>query len=673
MKKQMNLRDKFVYKRFTLDIETFDKVSGQNLNKDSRIETFDKISTQNEMYKAKPDMVSIAESKALYKMKFGGKTIIIGLYDGKEYHKFNCFKGCIDYIFSKAEKSIVYTHNAGKFDYLYYLNECINDFSLEKIIVINGGIVFNIVKDKHLTENEKQTGKLTGTIQEIRLRDSYRILKGSLKRLCKSFTPQYKKIEMDYDSAYSMPEIEEYLMYDCISLYEIIKIFEDELKTIMKNPDYSIDRFYTIASLSFNNLITKYLKGITRNHMSIPLEDFIRTSYYGGRVEIYKFHGYNLNYYDVNSLYPFVMHNYEYPIGRYFKSSNPSQIALNLEKGHLGFIDCQILYPYNYYCLLPVRTKDKELMFPYGLINGVYSTPEIKYALSQGAKIHYKKAVFWADKDKIFKDFVNDFYQLKLNSKGAKKEIAKIILNSSYGKFAQKREMNVIVSEREALKNWDKFKEYECLAKGKFYCNKQISYRNRNINPVYASFVTAYARIELYKNLIINNCFYCDTDSIICSNKMEDDLVDSKALGKFKMEVDNIIEGIFISPKMYALKIQDKINKFDDDELKYLIQSKSGIIQGDSIIYDQIKCKGVDGEAIAGINFEKMKEISQTKSFSYEKIKLIGFMQKFNRTAYKSNSSFINFETIAKSLNCKYDRRISKDGITYPIKYLDLK
>ena len=34
---------------------------------------------------------------------------------------------------------------------------------------------------------------------------------------------------------------------------------------------------------------------------------FIRDSYYGGAMDYYKAYGENLRYYDVNSLYPFVM------------------------------------------------------------------------------------------------------------------------------------------------------------------------------------------------------------------------------------------------------------------------------------------------------------------------------------------------------------------------------
>jgi len=48
-----------------------------------------------------------------------------------------------------------------------------------------------------------------------------------------------------------------------------------------------------------------------------PKEDaFIRRGYFGGHTDVYKPKGENLYYYDVNSLYPYVMKIYPMPIGK---------------------------------------------------------------------------------------------------------------------------------------------------------------------------------------------------------------------------------------------------------------------------------------------------------------------------------------------------------------------
>ena len=41
--------------------------------------------------------------------------------------------------------------------------------------------------------------------------------------------------------------------------------------------------------------------------------DYIKKTYQGGRTEVFKHFGANLYYYDVNSLYPYVMSKYKYP------------------------------------------------------------------------------------------------------------------------------------------------------------------------------------------------------------------------------------------------------------------------------------------------------------------------------------------------------------------------
>ncbi|GFQ06938.1 DNA polymerase [Phtheirospermum japonicum] len=52
------------------------------------------------------------------------------------------------------------------------------------------------------------------------------------------------------------------------------------------------------------------------NYIHIPnknADSFIRSGYYGGHTDAYKKYGENLYYYDVNSLYPFIMKEYSFP------------------------------------------------------------------------------------------------------------------------------------------------------------------------------------------------------------------------------------------------------------------------------------------------------------------------------------------------------------------------
>jgi hypothetical protein len=79
-----------------------------------------------------------------------------------------------------------------------------------------------------------------------------------------------------------------------------------------------------------------------------------------------------------------------------------------------------------------------------------------------------------------------------------------------------------------------------------------------NINVSIASAITAYARIHMtqFKNNPDFNLYYSDTDSIYIDKVLPDHLVNSKILGKMKLE--NICKKtVFLSPKVYCLETED--------------------------------------------------------------------------------------------------------------------
>jgi len=79
-----------------------------------------------------------------------------------------------------------------------------------------------------------------------------------------------------------------------------------------------------------------------------------------------------------------------------------------------------------------------------------------------------------------------------------------------------------------------------------------------NINVGIAAAITAYARIHMsqFKNNPEFNLYYSDTDSIYIDRPLPGDLVNSKTLGKMKLE--NILtDAIFLAPKFYCLLTKD--------------------------------------------------------------------------------------------------------------------
>jgi hypothetical protein len=159
----------------------------------------------------------------------------------------------------------------------------------------------------------------------------------------------------------------------------------------------------------------------------------------------------------------------------------------------------------------------------------------------------------------------------------------------------------------------------------RFYSKDEENYRNRNINPIYAAFITAYARIYLYrfmKEIGFDHIYYCDTDSIFSSVKPHDKFLDNNELGKWKIE-DKIKEAYFIGKKSYAYKnIDDKIIN---------------------------KCKGVDASKI---NFNQYKNLTNENNIkvvknmfykSYNGVKIIStertIRTTYNKRIFDGNNS----------------------------------
>ena len=88
--------------------------------------------------------------------------------------------------------------------------------------------------------------------------------------------------------------------------------------------------------------------------------------------------------------------------------------------------------------------------------------------------------------------------------------------------------------------------------------------KSHNINISISNTVTGYTRILMsqFKNNSMLKLYYTDTDSIYTNlnpyklNKINKNIVDSKLLGKLKLEII-LTQAIFISVKVYYLKILD--------------------------------------------------------------------------------------------------------------------
>lgn len=158
----------------------------------------------------------------------------------------------------------------------------------------------------------------------------------------------------------------------------------------------------------------------------------------------------------------------------------------------------------------------------------------------------------------LFKSFIEKWYKIKQENKGVVRLVAKLILNSCYGKFASNPVRSFrFIELNEGVLDVSKY-DFE---------GEEINYFESSIYTAVGSFITAYARADLLNMLHMNydRWLYCDTDSIHMlgfDNAKGDklDIDNSGELGLWKLEC-YFSDSVFLGAKRYAEnEIKNKID-----------------------------------------------------------------------------------------------------------------
>jgi hypothetical protein len=491
----------------------------------------------------------------------------------------------------------IYLHNFSKFDamflikYLVTIGECNPVIHKSKIISFS----FSPSWKKDLT---------------VIFYDSYLLLNSSLKNLSKSFSVDnpksifpfrlndinYKGKVPDF-SLFDGTALEEYNNYkqqfigkvwsfkdeaikycelDCKALYQVLDKFN---KLIFGKFNLNITDFPTIPSLAFTIFRSSYNKEENIHQLSGKIDKEIRSGYTGGSTDMFIPVGTNIYGYDVNSLYPFVMSNFKYPVGSptYFEGD-----IFYSNKNPFGFFYCKIQTPSDLkHPILQLHHKTGggiRTIAPLGSWEGLYFSEEIKNAKKLGYKIEIIRGYLF-DSGYIFKDYVEDMYSLRLKypKTDPMNFTAKLLLNSLYGRFGMNDQFNELeIVDKDEL-NYIESSDFDVaevieiptnLKTGNKYLvsyfdpenaiNTKIdgNWETHNINIAIASAVTAYARIHMSQfknNPNLPNLYYTDTDSAYFDGPIPDKYISTTKLGKLKLE-GIYDKAIFLAPKVYALK-----------------------------------------------------------------------------------------------------------------------
>ena len=424
-----------------------------------------------------------------------------------------------------------------------------------------------------------------------------------------------------------------YCKLDCQVLHEILVEFN---KLIFNNFNINIHKSLTLPSLAMRIYKSQFMpKDTIYQISSINVERDIRNSYTGGAVDVYIPHNRltsflskvkaffkTLYVYDVNSLYPFVMANTVMPVGRPIAFDGDIR---KIDPQAYGFFYCKITSPeYLKHPLLQRRVKTENgvrTIAGLGTWFGMIYSAEMDNAIKFGYTFQIISG-YQFDKGFIFKEYVNRMYNLRLEyDKGtAMNLIAKLLMNSLYGKFGMKLENTVIEMfdtsnkvERELLQEMidtlgmtiqdfvklgDKILTLRTTVNNcvKYNENLEDTYHGQDVNIAIASAVTAGGRMwmSLIKNNPKVNLYYSDTDSGVVDSPLNEDLV-GPALGQFKLEYI-VNKAVFLAPKVYGL-VTD---------------------QGQEVI----KVKGVGSEVLKNVHFKDLESLlieDSSRVFTQEK------------------------------------------------------
>lgn len=180
------------------------------------------------------------------------------------------------------------------------------------------------------------------------------------------------------------------------------------------------------------------------------------------------------------------------------------------------------------------------------------------------------------NKQNIFKNYVEKLYNIRMNypKSDPMNLIAKLLMNSLYGKFGMKSESNCVEifnsrnsSDVDSLQNLQRNHAeliQDIIRVGNHfiistrkkhyqYNEKEDIYHGLDVNVAIASTVTAWARSIMsgVKNNPEIKVYYTDTDSIITNKPLKNSLV-GNLLGQFKLEYV-IDKAVFLAPKVYGL------------------------------------------------------------------------------------------------------------------------
>lgn len=484
----------------------------------------------------------------------------------EDVHIFHSIEEQWKYFLSLNSNIVCYYHNL-KFDGAFWLSHFLIDLGYEQAYNKTGDNADDLEwlapKDmknntfSYSISNMGQWYRITVKVKDhfIEFRDSLKLLPFSVRRIGQSFGTKHKKLDMEYEGLrYAGCAItdgeKQYISNDILVVKEALEImFTEGHKRLTIGSCCLAEYKKTVGGKTYDRLFP--------NVYDIPIDksiygfdnagDWIKQAYRGGWCYLVKgkerkvFH--NGTTADVNSLYPSMMSsesNNFYPVGvPTFWHGNyiPDEALLPtsyyfirirtrfyLRDGYLPFIQLKNTLLYKPTEMLETsdvyNRKDGKYYDRYIGIDGTVKEAIVTMTMTmtdfQLLKEHYELVDFeiidgcyFNSVIGIFDQYIEKYKEIKLKSKGAMRELAKLFLNNLYGKMASSKNSSFKVAY---VKEDKSLGFYEVVAN-----DKKPGYI-----PVGAA-ITSYARNftiraaqKNYHGVNERGFIYADTDSIHC-------------------------------------------------------------------------------------------------------------------------------------------------------------
>jgi hypothetical protein len=282
----------------------------------------------------------------------------------------------------------------------------------------------------------------------------------------------------------------------------------------------------TLASQAFTTYRHRYLTHpvfIDNNRGALRLS---RDAYSGGRTECFRLGEIPppVHVLDVNSLYPSVMRDEVYPskLVTHMKHVTRAELSRWVKR---YAVTARVTLTTDEPCY-PLRVPG-YLLHPVGTFTASLCTPELLHALTRD-RIRRVHEVAVYETAPVFRAYVEDFWDRRRAAQRAgdtfADEVTKLMLNSLYGKLAQRGWKTEI---REAVPwtgvgAWteidaDTGKVHRVRALGGVLVVETQQGESRYSHPAIAAHVTAYGRLRLWDLIQTagrDHVYYCDTDSV---------------------------------------------------------------------------------------------------------------------------------------------------------------